>query len=274
MVGITMHRIKIAHFLRTKNFYSLSLFFGILLLTTATIKIVRAKIEADAHTPSPKNTAILWDVDGVILIIPEGCISAALWKHKAALAQGAINPILLLRGIWLLINSAAGGQYQALFKEKYPKLALLTDEIMRSKKLNPGAAKLIKEIHAQRYSQHIVSNIDSESYASYEPDIDVLQLMKSATTITYSSDPAKKTIKKPNPVFFHQVIEKLRTVDPEKTMLIFIDDNEKNIKAAQDMGIKGILYKNDEQARQELCELGILTGQTSPVTQTSPHSIQ
>jgi len=61
-------------------------------------------------------------------------------------------------------------------------------------------------------------------------------------------------IMKPNPEIFNIVLKKLGSV-PEET--IFIDDNPENIKAANKLGIHGILFKGYEQLIRDLDELGV-----------------
>lgn len=61
-------------------------------------------------------------------------------------------------------------------------------------------------------------------------------------------------IKKPN-LNFYKILLHDSNLKPEEC--IFIDDKEKNIKAAEELGIKGILFKNTEQLIEDLKELGI-----------------
>ena len=44
-------------------------------------------------------------------------------------------------------------------------------------------------------------------------------------------------------------------VDPARSL--FIDDNLRNVKAAEELGIKAIHFRNPEQLKQELINLGI-----------------
>lgn len=59
---------------------------------------------------------------------------------------------------------------------------------------------------------------------------------------------------KPDPKIYEYTLEKLR-VAPEEA--VFIDDLEKNILAARNVGMKGIVFENCEQMKQELSQLGI-----------------
>lgn len=60
--------------------------------------------------------------------------------------------------------------------------------------------------------------------------------------------------RKPDPDFYLEVIRHLR-VDP--TSCIFIDDRLRNVKAAIDVGINGLQFKNANLLRQDLSKMGI-----------------
>ena len=56
-------------------------------------------------------------------------------------------------------------------------------------------------------------------------------------------------IKKPDPRIYEYALEKLG-IQPEEA--IFIDDLEENVKGAEAVGIKGIIFKNSEQCKLDL----------------------
>jgi 2-haloacid dehalogenase len=56
-------------------------------------------------------------------------------------------------------------------------------------------------------------------------------------------------IKKPDPKIFHLLLDRYN-LRPEET--VFFDDHIENIIAARELGIHGILFKNAEQAEQDL----------------------
>ncbi|MDD5147873.1 MAG: HAD family phosphatase [Candidatus ainarchaeum sp.] len=60
---------------------------------------------------------------------------------------------------------------------------------------------------------------------------------------------------KPDPEFFNHALKELK-LKPEECLLV--DDKEKNIKAAQEIGMKGIAFQNAEQLKQELKLLKII----------------
>ena len=55
---------------------------------------------------------------------------------------------------------------------------------------------------------------------------------------------------------FYKILLERFSVDPVKT--VFIDDNLRNIKAAEELGIKGIHFNSPDQLKQELIKLGLI----------------
>lgn len=61
--------------------------------------------------------------------------------------------------------------------------------------------------------------------------------------------------RKPFPVFYQRLLSRYN-VDPAKAL--FIDDNRRNVKAAEELGIKSIHFQNPEQLKQEFSNINIL----------------
>jgi 2-haloacid dehalogenase len=61
--------------------------------------------------------------------------------------------------------------------------------------------------------------------------------------------------RKPFPEFYHRLLDRYNVLPSEA---IFIDDNIRNVKAAENLGILGIHFQNPEQFRKELMEHKIL----------------
>lgn len=59
---------------------------------------------------------------------------------------------------------------------------------------------------------------------------------------------------KPNPEIYHLILKKLK-LKPEEC--VFIDDWERNLEYPPKIGMKTVLFKNSEQLKKELEELGI-----------------
>jgi FMN phosphatase YigB (HAD superfamily) len=66
---------------------------------------------------------------------------------------------------------------------------------------------------------------------------------------------------KPDPAIYTYTCEKLG-VAPKDTL--FLDDNPKNVRAAEALGIHGIHFKSVDQLRQELASRGLLQDLPQP----------
>jgi len=64
----------------------------------------------------------------------------------------------------------------------------------------------------------------------------------------------KEKLKKPDERFYQLAISKAGC-KPEEA--VFIDDKEECVLAAQKLGIKGIIFKDNDQLKLELSELGV-----------------
>ena len=61
--------------------------------------------------------------------------------------------------------------------------------------------------------------------------------------------------RKPFPEFYDLMLKRFNLKAGET---LFIDDNERNVKAAEKLGIQSIQFKNPDQLRKELMEMGML----------------
>lgn len=65
----------------------------------------------------------------------------------------------------------------------------------------------------------------------------------------------EEKIRKPFPVFYQRLLDRYQ-VNPAEAL--FIDDNRRNIKAAEAMGIESIYFENPSQLKKDLTTLGLI----------------
>ncbi|WP_346318531.1 HAD family phosphatase [Chitinophaga sp. YIM B06452] len=65
----------------------------------------------------------------------------------------------------------------------------------------------------------------------------------------------KEKLRKPQPGFYQLLLDRYEV---DKSTSIFIDDNFRNVKAAQEFGIESIHFLNAQQLQEELASRGIL----------------
>lgn len=117
---------------------------------------------------------------------------------------------------------------------------------------------IIKELHAQEYTNYIGSNISRHAFKEL---VDGSKNPTLAPIFTYFNLDAPQTaddskIIKPNVEFYKSFLRK-NDIDLATTQVIFIDDRIKNVVAAASVGFIGLLFTNPEQLRTDLVALGI-----------------
>lgn len=116
--------------------------------------------------------------------------------------------------------------------------------------LIPGTADVIRDIRSRgAHGLFALSNWSSETFEHAKQRFPELKLFQS---IVVSGD--EKLIK-PDPAFF-RLLEARHGVNPSRAL--FIDDVEKNIRAAQALGYHVHHFKNANDLRRDLVERGIL----------------
>lgn len=134
--------------------------------------------------------------------------------------------------------------------EKHPEHAdkirlVLTDDWVEMLLIKPETVKFLETLKNDGYKIFILSNLSKQSL-DYLSKYDFFKLVDGGV---YSY---QVHLVKPDPAVYSELLNKYALV-PEET--IFIDDLENNIKAAKDMNIHGVVFKNIEQVEKEVNEL-------------------
>ncbi|MHA1914093.1 MAG: HAD family hydrolase [Promethearchaeota archaeon] len=116
--------------------------------------------------------------------------------------------------------------------------------------LNPEIINLIRNLRkTKKYKLIALSNVNSSHW-------DYI-LKKKWDFIDFFDDlilSHEIHLVKPNPKIFEYAIQKAKC---KPTQIVFIDDGLNNIRAAQEFGIKGIKFTNEEDLIKELIEFGV-----------------
>ena len=102
----------------------------------------------------------------------------------------------------------------------------------------PGMEEFVKELKAKGYRVFGLSNWSVETFALVRPVYPVLDLMEDMVISGIEK------VMKPDHRIFELALKRFG-IKAEET--VFIDDNPNNVKAACEVGIKGILFKSREQ---------------------------
>lgn len=111
-----------------------------------------------------------------------------------------------------------------------------------------GTRKIIEELKQQGYKLGLLS-IHAKEWVEYMDKI--YDYHKLFDAISYS---CTDNISKPDRKAYEGLLIKLKAKPSES---LFIDDNPNFVKAAENVGIKGIVFKNPQQLRNALIKLNI-----------------
>jgi FMN phosphatase YigB (HAD superfamily) len=117
-----------------------------------------------------------------------------------------------------------------------------------------GTVNTITTLSNLGYKHHLGSNIGVTVYNYCKHKFaDIFDFFEGVSIPFDTSE--KKIVKKPHPVFFTTHLQKYNL---EPNQCIFIDDRYDNVKAAINLGMHAIHFKNPEQLIKDLEKMGIL----------------
>lgn len=120
--------------------------------------------------------------------------------------------------------------YRARWRE------MLTDEV-------PGMRELIDELKAKNYEIYGLTNWSMETFPEARERFGILQMID-----RYVVSGAEGLVK-PDHRLFQVLLDRYRLKAEE---CLFIDDNEANVQAAQEMGMQGIVFTGADDLRKAL----------------------
>jgi len=137
-------------------------------------------------------------------------------------------------------------------KKYNPIISDLLRTLSTCQKPITGTIEIIKSLHAQGYELAIASNMGKETlHALQEKYPHVFKYFSFIVTCD-TIDTSELRIKKPDTKFF-ELFQK--NYNPQKKDVIFIDDNHKNVQAAQKTGMHALIFKNAKALRKQLQRL-------------------
>lgn len=132
----------------------------------------------------------------------------------------------------------------ALHPEWEKEIQMYYDEFMKMMGGQiPGMEELVKKLKANGQRVFGLSNWSVETFALVRPVYPVLDLMEDMVIS------GVEKVMKPDHRIFELALDRFG-IKAEET--VFIDDNPNNVKAANELGIHGILFQSREQLEKEL----------------------
>ena len=132
----------------------------------------------------------------------------------------------------------------ALHPEWEKEIQMYYDEFMKMMGGQiPGMEELVKQLKANGQRVFGLSNWSVETFALVRPVYPMLDLMEDMVIS------GVEKVMKPDHRIFELALDRFG-IKAEET--VFIDDNPNNVKAANELGIHGILFQSREQLEKEL----------------------
>lgn len=188
------------------------------------------------------NVLVEWDPEGVFRHF--GCSEETIQKIRTA---------LFATGAWTEEDLSIKSPEELLagFQERCPEgagaIGYLWEHFGESLRQYPGTKEWIRELQDKGLGVYILSNFGKHSFEQVREDkMDFMDLVD-GVLISYEVHQIK-----PDPAIYQSLLDRYGLKAEE---CVFLDDREENIRAAQKLGFSGILYRNREQARQELDEM-------------------
>lgn len=112
-----------------------------------------------------------------------------------------------------------------------------------------GSVEILKELKEAGCRLYALSNWNAELFNDTLDDFPFLQWFDDKVIS------GEVRLKKPDTAIFRLALDRFG-LQPQEA--VFIDDSEKNVKAAESLGIRSILFKSPDALRKELQDLNLL----------------
>lgn len=150
----------------------------------------------------------------------------------------------------------------------YPKLADFEEEyisLSTSHKIIPMSLDIVKELKSKGYNLYIFSNMGIKSmHAMSKKYPELFNLFNGY----YCPCQENNYNSKPRPEFYTQFKDYLKENGESDKKIIFIDDRNRNIEAAEKAGFTGILCDSIKNVYKKLQKLGILNTKSKSKSST------
>ncbi len=159
------------------------------------------------------------------------------WAHRHAYDSGQFNGI----SYW---NRCAEGAGVGLSAQQIERL-IAYDILMWSNR-NPIMMDWAAAVGRSGLKTGILSNIPFEH-------ADAFKHQPWAKGFTHNTWSCELRLAKPDPAIYHHVLDAIQTPAEE---VLFLDDRQENVLSAEAVGLRGIIFRNAQQLREELHSRG------------------
>ncbi len=114
-----------------------------------------------------------------------------------------------------------------------------------------GTVALLRRLHSRGYPLYALTNFAADKFARFREQHDFMSLFRDAIVS------GAEKVTKPDPKIYQILLK--RTGLPAENIL-FIDDRQENLDAAERLGLRTILFRDADQLASELSRRGIIQG--------------
>lgn len=156
--------------------------------------------------------------------------------------------------VWFDLNLGKLTENEAIeiYSQQFNLPKAQFDELMMAVKQSlvplEGSIELLEELHRKNVHLYSITDNIKEIMHYLKSRYDFLNKFKGIVVS------AEVGVLKPSPVIYQQLID---NHDLKPAESVFIDDLEKNVQGAKDVGLHAIQFTNAERCRQDLRALGL-----------------
>lgn len=111
------------------------------------------------------------------------------------------------------------------------------------------SVEIFRRLKAAGVPCYALTNMETETFPGRVERFPFLQWFDGAVVSGFEG------VVKPEPEIFRRLLERFNLA-PEATL--FVDDSERNVRAARELGIQAVLFRSPAEFEQELSEMGLL----------------
>lgn len=209
------------------------------------------------NAQKPEVTVVGFDLHGCAFDFSAAKFCGAAYKFfsKNPYNLTLLNPLAAYRvyNVMKRVPKTAEHVFDTLSKDYYPWLAASHDDFLDLCNIyvpNKAMFALIGKLNQKGIVTAVCSNIGEKAYGKFSKEYPEEFAQFKVITISRSEF---GYCRKPSPEFFKRFKQDCYdALGTENIRFIFTDDKAKNVKAADQMGITGIKFKNAQQFSDEL----------------------
>jgi HAD superfamily hydrolase (TIGR01509 family) len=182
------------------------------------------------------NEQVLEDIAGAFEV-DVGTLKDAMEEYAPQLQKWQMDEEEFLKKIAEKLGKKVPENYKDLWIRKYRELFKKNDDVY----------EIIKRLKLKKYILVVASNT-IKSHANYSREMGLYEPFDHVILSHLVN------MRKPENTFYDFIASAAECSYEE---CVFIDDNEEYVKAAEDCGMKGIVFKNAKQLEEDLKKLGL-----------------